>query len=70
MENITIKEFTDIHTGETKEAVVIDKGNGDFSWMPKSVWDELEAAKEAQSLQIMSPLPVEFHLITAGGFLL
>ena len=50
MENITIKEFTDIHTGETKEAVVIDKGNGDFSWMPKSVWDELEAAKEAQSL--------------------
>lgn len=32
------------------EHIVIDRGNGEFTSMPKSVWDELEAAKEAQSL--------------------
>ncbi len=28
------------------EHVIIDKGNGEFTSMPKAVWDELEAAKE------------------------
>jgi hypothetical protein len=28
------------------EFVVIDRGNGEFTSMPKAVWDELEAAKE------------------------
>jgi hypothetical protein len=28
------------------EHVIIDRGNGEFTSMPKSVWDELEAAKE------------------------
>ena len=28
------------------EFVIIDRGNGAFTSMPKSVWDELEAAKE------------------------
>ena len=33
-----------------EEHVVIDRGNNEFTCMPKAVWDELEAAKEAQSL--------------------
>jgi len=32
------------------EHIVIDRGNDEFTSMPKSVWDELQAAKEAQSL--------------------
>ena len=36
-----------------EEHVVIDRGNNEFTCMPKAVWDELEAAKEAQSLQIV-----------------
>jgi len=32
------------------EHVIIDRGNGEFTSMLKSTWDELEAAKEAQSL--------------------
>ncbi len=28
------------------EHVIIDHGNGEFTSMPKAVWDELEAAKE------------------------
>jgi acyl-CoA thioesterase FadM len=31
---------------EGTEHVIIDKGNGEFTSMPKAVWDELEAAKE------------------------
>ena len=28
------------------EHVIIDRGNDEFTSMPKSVWDELEAQKE------------------------
>jgi hypothetical protein len=28
------------------EHVIIDRGNGEYTSMPKAVWDELEAAKE------------------------
>jgi hypothetical protein len=28
------------------EHVIIDRGNGEFTSMPKAVWDEIEAAKE------------------------
>lgn len=40
--------WTDKETG--LESVIIDKGNGHFVSMLKTRWDELEAAKEAQSL--------------------
>jgi hypothetical protein len=30
----------------TETHIIIDRGNGEFTSMPKSVWDELEAAKE------------------------
>ena len=36
--------------GSTVTHVIIDQGNGEFTSMLKSTWDELEAAKEAQSL--------------------
>lgn len=32
--------------GELVAHVIIDRGNGEFTSMPKAVWDELEAAKE------------------------
>ena len=28
------------------EHVIIDRGNGEFTSMPKSTWDELEAQRE------------------------
>jgi hypothetical protein len=41
MENITY--LTDDYG---VEHIIIDRGNGEYTSMPKSVWDELEAAKE------------------------
>jgi hypothetical protein len=35
-----------IKDSDGNEHVIIDRGNGEFTSMPKSVWDELEAAKE------------------------
>jgi len=48
MENIEILEIETPNGVQTH--VIIDRGNGEFTSMPKSVYDELEAAKEAQSL--------------------
>jgi hypothetical protein len=50
MENVKFIEVTDPLLGEITEHVIIDRGNGEFTSMLKSTWDELEAAKEAQSL--------------------
>jgi hypothetical protein len=41
MENVKI-----VLDSEGGEHVIIDRGNNEFTSMPKSVWDELEAAKE------------------------
>ena len=46
MEKISIVESINDFTGETIEHIIIDRGNGEFTSMPKAVWDELEAAKE------------------------
>jgi hypothetical protein len=35
--------FTD---NDGVEHIIIDRGNDEFTSMPKAVWDELEAAKE------------------------
>lgn len=48
MENIKIVEIECY--GEIEEQIIIDRGNGEFTSMPKSVWDAQQAAKEAQSL--------------------
>jgi hypothetical protein len=48
MDNVT---FIDIETlNGTETHAIIDRGNGEFTSMPKSLWDEQQAAKEAQSL--------------------
>jgi hypothetical protein len=49
MENITEIESVSID-GTIVKHIIIDRGNGEFTSMLKSTWDELEAAKEAQSL--------------------
>ena len=54
MENITFIEVTSPFTNEVTEHAIIDRGNGEYTSMPKAVWEELEAAKEAQSLQSMT----------------
>ena len=42
--NIQIVEIETISGTETH--VIIDRGNGEFTSMPKAVWDELEAQAE------------------------
>jgi hypothetical protein len=46
MENIEIFEIT-TPGNEPVTYVIIDRGNGEFTSMPKSVWDELQA-KQAE----------------------
>jgi hypothetical protein len=48
MKNIREVEIETVSGTETH--IIIDRGNGEFTSMPKSVWDAQEAAKEAQSL--------------------
>ena len=47
MENIKIIEIQELD-GTATEHVIIDRGNGEFTSMPKAVYDEqLAAAKDA-----------------------
>jgi hypothetical protein len=44
MDNVT---FVTVETPEgIQEHAIIDRGNGEFTSMPKAIWDKLEAAKE------------------------
>lgn len=45
MDNIKIIQITNA-LGELETHVIIDRGNGEFTSMPKAVWDELEAERE------------------------
>ena len=47
MENITIVSFTDEVTGITTETVLIDRGNGEFISMLKSVYDAQQEVNNA-----------------------
>jgi hypothetical protein len=44
MENVKIVEVETLEG--IQEHIIIDRGNGEFTSMPKSTWDKLEAAKE------------------------
>ena len=46
MEKISIVESINDFTGETIEHIIIDRGNGEFTSMRKSVWDEQQAQTE------------------------
>ena len=39
-------DFEIITDVQGNEHVIIDRGNGEFTSMPKAVWDELEAKRE------------------------
>lgn len=44
MDNIEIITVTDIEGNEI-EHVIIDRGNGEFTSMPKAIYDEQQAAQ-------------------------
>ena len=44
MNNVTFIEITDSLTSEVTEHAIIDRGNGEYTSMPKSVYDEQKAA--------------------------
>jgi len=46
MQNITEFEITTSY-GEVVKHILIDRGNGEFTSMPKSVYDEMIAAQKA-----------------------
>jgi len=46
MTNIEILEVENAIDGSTETHVIIDRGNGEYTSMPKVVWDELEAQRE------------------------
>jgi len=47
MNNIKEIEIENVLTNEIIKHIIIDRGNNEFTSMPKSVWDEQQAAKEA-----------------------
>ena len=49
MENITEIEIDSVD-GTLRKHIIIDRGNGEFTSMPKETWDEIQARQEAQSL--------------------
>ena len=51
MDNVTFIQLTDPITGEIVEHAIIDRGNGEFTSMLKSTYDEMIAKQdEAPSL--------------------
>ena len=49
MNNVTFVETTNPLTNETIEYAIIDRGNGEFTSMLKSTYDEQQAATLASS---------------------
>jgi len=43
MNNVTLIEITDAMTGDVVEHAIIDRGNGEFTSMPKSTYDAMQA---------------------------
>ena len=46
MENVTFIEVIDPISGATTKYAIIDRGNGEFTSMPKAVYDEQQAQAE------------------------
>jgi len=46
MENIREVESVEPLSGEVTAHIIIDRGNEEFTSMPKAVWDELEAKRQ------------------------
>ena len=43
MDKIKIVQVENLIDGSITEHVIIDRGNGEFTSMPKAVWDEQQA---------------------------
>jgi hypothetical protein len=52
MENVTFIEVTNPLTNEVVEHAIIDRGNGEFTSMPKAVY-------EAQQVEHLTEIPTE-----------
>ena len=50
MDNVTFIEITDPLTNEVTEHAIIDRGNGEFTSMLKSTYDEQQAALSTPSV--------------------
>jgi hypothetical protein len=48
MNNVTFIEITDAISGQVFEHAIIDRGNGEFTSMLKSTYDEMIAKRETQ----------------------
>jgi hypothetical protein len=46
MDKVTFIEITDPLTNEITEHAIIDRGNGEYTSMPKSTYDEQQAQAE------------------------
>jgi hypothetical protein len=50
MDNIQEVEVENILTGELIKHIIIDRGNNEFTSMPKSTYDEMIAAQSTPSI--------------------
>jgi hypothetical protein len=50
MDNVTFIDITDPFTNEVKEHAIIDRGNGEYTSMLKSTYDEQQAEQSTPSL--------------------
>ena len=50
MDNVSFIQLTDPITGEVVEHAIIDRGNGEFTSMLKSTYDEMIKQSETPSL--------------------
>jgi len=50
MENVTFIEKIDPLTNEVTEYAIIDRGNGEFTTMPKAVYEAMQAEQSTPNL--------------------
>jgi hypothetical protein len=50
MENVTFIETADPITGDVNEHAIIDRGNGEYTSMPKSEYDRQQAEQSTPSV--------------------
>jgi hypothetical protein len=50
MDNVSFIEITDPTTGDVTTHAIIDRGNGEYTSMLKSTYDEMIARNEAPTL--------------------
>ena len=51
MDKITIEEITNPMNQEVMDFVIIVRGNGEFTSMPKSVYDEMKANEDTLEIK-------------------